>query len=81
MTESTPLPSGAELQEKIDNALTEIMGIHAGWVLAIETIDVATGQPFLHTIWDRPTVKWTQLGMARALVMNLEEPFSQMEDG
>lgn len=74
MTEPVPL----DISERIDQALTDILGIHGPWVLAAEIYNSDSGEPFLATVWDPSSNKWMQLGMAHALVLDLESPMRQM---
>ena len=66
--------------EPVEQAITNALGMHGAWVLAIETYDPETGEPRLAVMWDAQSTAWTRLGMAHALVGDLETPFRQSEE-
>lgn len=51
--------------ERISQALTEVLGLHGGWVLAVEVYD-ADGEANLHVIRDCGTI-WAAMGMIEGL--------------
>lgn len=69
-------PSNEQV-EAMDAALTDILGLHGPWVLACETY-ADDGEQQLTTMWPGSSTKWHQLGLARAMVIDLEEPFRQI---
>lgn len=72
-----PLPS--DTIKAVDAGLTEALGMHGPWVLATETYNEA-GEPQLAVMWDPNSTGWARVGMARALLLDLEEPFTRRGD-
>lgn len=72
MSESVPTNA-------VDQALTDAIGLHSGWVLAIECYD-DDGSPKLAVMWDTTSTQWTRLGMAHALVTDLTAMLNQHEE-
>lgn len=64
----------------VDQALTEIFGIHSGWALVLEGYD-EDGKPVLITAYPGETPRWNLVGMARALTFDLEYPLSRIAEG
>lgn len=64
---------------KVDAALTQVLGMHGPWVLAIETY-AEDGEQRLSVMWDSQSTAWTRLGMAHALTADIEVPFRERGD-
>jgi len=60
--------------EKMNDALHEAVGMHGGWVMAVEVYD-EEGRPQLAVMWDDQSTAWARLGMVRALQKDLEAGF------
>ena len=65
---------------RIDEKLTEAVGMHGPWVAVIETYN-EEGEPQLLTVWDNNSTRWAQLGLARALVIDIETGLAQAMGG
>jgi hypothetical protein len=65
--------------EKVNATLSDALGLHGSWVLAIETYN-EEGEPQLSLAWSPDGTGWQKLGMARALILDLEVPFRESGD-
>ena len=59
---------------KLDTALTEAVGMHGPWALAMETYD-ESGEPRLLVSWSESGTGWQKVGMVQALLDDLRIPF------
>ena len=69
-----------EQVQAVHDALTDIFGMHGGWVLALERYDESTGEPELGTLVSEDSTPWAQYGMATALADYVSIPFRRDED-
>lgn len=72
-----PLPEGTS--SGVEAALHDAIGMHGPWVLGVETY-TDDGEPQLTVVWDSSSTAWTKLGIARALLLDLEVPFRRSGD-
>lgn len=79
MDKSEPVPQ--EQLDKLNEALTEIFGLHGAWVIGLEVYNSETGEPWLTTAWDAQSTKWVQLGIARAVEIDIETTFTKVMGG
>lgn len=67
-------------RDRVDTALSETLGMHGAWVLAIELIHTDTGQPVLTTLTSRDGSVWSHLGMAHILVDHVQDTIEDFAD-
>ena len=69
-----------EQVQAVHDALTDIFGMHGGWVLALETYVEDTGEPGLARLVSDDSTAWAQYGMATSLADFIGAPFRRDED-
>ena len=77
MTMSDSVPD--EDIAKLDLALTEALGFHGPWVMAMETYQ-EDGQMQLMVCWSKEGSAWLKVGIAQGLLDDLRIPFRQESD-